>query len=388
MKKISTDYLNFPSQKGDAVAPAKPKTQGSLAIVRKSEEENCPFRSLIREWLDYCRDDGLSKKTLTDYGDKVFKFWWWWDKYYAAELGAHPENVTVKQARAFASYLREEVAFRWGITTATNNKFQQSKKLSQASIAAYGRAVKVFFNWLEREGYIDKTPFNKSVKFANRHKQDKIIKVVEDEAMQKIFAHLGQSERRSTYAGSRNLALVALLYDTGMRRGEILGLALGDVELDHRRCKIKDGKSGSRWVFFGAEAQHAIGDYLARHRLVQDETPGSPLWLTVDGSPLTYGGFGVMIARLDRATGVDFHAHLLRHTAATQLIAEGMNVFQVKEILGHASITTTQIYVHQNPEQLAAAYRTRSPLAQLVATDASLNTLKRGRGRPKKVQEE
>jgi site-specific recombinase XerD len=161
----TTDSQKLESQKGDTPSPYIAKLD--LTTSANSASESCPFRQLINEWLGDCRADGLAKKTLADYRDKVFKFWWWWDKFYASERGAHPKNITTKDARAFAAYLREPVTGRWGITNPTNNKFKQSQNLSPASISGYGRAVKIFFNWLEREEYISQTPFNRSVKFYN-----------------------------------------------------------------------------------------------------------------------------------------------------------------------------------------------------------------------------
>jgi site-specific recombinase XerD len=192
MSGKTTDSQKFENQKGDT--PPRYINKTSLAIVPKSAQESCPFRELIVEWLGCCRSDGLSVRTIADYQDKVFKFWWWWDKHYAAELGMHPKNVTTREARAFAAYLREPVAFRWGITKPTNNKFKQSQNLSAASIAGYGRAIKVFFNWLERENYIERSPFNKSVKFSNRNKQDRVIKSVAVEDINQIFATLTEPE--------------------------------------------------------------------------------------------------------------------------------------------------------------------------------------------------
>ena len=156
--------------------------------------ESCPFRRLVYQWLDDCRVNGLATSTIEDYQDKTLKFYWWWTEHshFAEKVGVHPENVTPLEARQFAAYLRERVEFRWGITKPVNNK--SSEVLSPASIASYGRAVKVFFNWLEREEYIDKNPFNRSVRFKNRSKQDKVLKTIPPEGLSKIFKALTLAE--------------------------------------------------------------------------------------------------------------------------------------------------------------------------------------------------
>jgi site-specific recombinase XerD len=215
MSKITTDTRKIPSQ-DKAVAPVlSPKSKGSLAVVPQSTEETCPFRKLIREWLDACRASGYSPKTLTDYSDKLFKFWWWWTEYsrYAEKLGVHPENVTTREARAFVTYLREPTDIRWGITNPTNNR--QRFELAPASIASYGRTVKAFFGRLEKENNIEKTPFNKSVSFSSRYKQDRVIKRVETEDLTRIFEALTRPDYEDTFLGCRNLAMMTLLLDTG-----------------------------------------------------------------------------------------------------------------------------------------------------------------------------
>ncbi|NWJ46408.1 MAG: phage integrase N-terminal SAM-like domain-containing protein [Chloroflexi bacterium] len=100
----------------------------------------CPFLGLINQWLDYCRANGLTDKTLLDYNDKLNKFLWWYkDKGYYREAGAHPKNMTTQMATEFVVYLREHHPDRWGIVAPHHNK--TGKDLSPASIASYGRTV-------------------------------------------------------------------------------------------------------------------------------------------------------------------------------------------------------------------------------------------------------
>jgi integrase/recombinase XerD len=391
----TTDFQKIQPQKGSAhpepiitnsskIEAAAKKTSSNLAVIPKDTGvENCPFRSLINEWLDACRADGRSAKTIQDYREKVFKFWWWWSEHshYALTLGSHPKNVTTKEARAFAAYLREPLSFRWGERVP-----RERQELSAASIASYGRTVKVFFNWLEQEGHIEQTPFNRSVKFTNRHKQDRIIKNIEAEDLARIFAVLTTPERLNSYDGCRDLAMISFLLDSGIRRGELLSIRLCDIDLDKGRCAIR-GKTGKRWALFSPTCLNPFTEYLGKYRNDQEQHPNSFLWLTEDGEPLSYDGFGSVIRRIEKKSGVDFHAHKLRHTFATMMGGQGVNVFDLKEMLGHASITTTQIYVQQDVTRLAEVHRTRSPLSTLAKDSNSgglLPGLKRRRGRPRK----
>jgi hypothetical protein len=106
MKRITTDL-----------------SKNNLALVQKPATST-QLNALIDEWLDYLRIDGARPKTLIDYQGKIDKFRWFWEEYhpgpdglsYSQKLGNHPENVTSKEARAFASYLRTPTMFRWGVT--------------------------------------------------------------------------------------------------------------------------------------------------------------------------------------------------------------------------------------------------------------------------------
>jgi integrase/recombinase XerD len=135
-------------------------------------------------------------------------------------------------------------------------------------------------------------------------------------------------------------------------------------------------------ALFGDLCRTALVNYL-QHPYNEKLEADSPLWLSENGEALGYAGFGMMIKRLEKASGVDFHAHSLRHTFATMMAQQGTNVFDLKEMLGHASITTTQIYVQQNMERLSEVHRLKSPLS--VLSNQEKVDIKR-RGRPRKYR--
>lgn len=199
------------NKEATTTTPTSTLTTQTISIV---PADKCPFRTLIEEWLDYGRADDLALKTIADYHDKVYKFWWWWHDHtqYAHKLGAHPPNVTVKEAREYVVYLREPQEMRWGIEAKV-----KKPKLSAASVSSYGRAVKVFFNWLEAENYIETNPFGKKVKFSNRHKQDQTIKRVQESDLTLLFTFLTAPTRVATYLGCRDLAIICFLLDSGIR---------------------------------------------------------------------------------------------------------------------------------------------------------------------------
>lgn len=143
------------------------------------------------------------------------------------------------------------------------------------------------------------------------------------------------------------------------------------------------GKTGERWTMFSEGSRQALLNYLAA-REEQDQGGAVQLWLTEYGEPLTAYGFATMIRRLKDKSGVDFHAHQLRHTFATNMARQpGTSLFDLKEFMGHANISTTQIYVRQNADQLLEAYQKLKPFEKL---DTVEKDLRRRNGRPRKVR--
>ncbi|NWJ45289.1 MAG: tyrosine-type recombinase/integrase [Chloroflexi bacterium] len=345
----------------------------------KIPQEIDPFKTLIMVWLDYCRADALSDRTVLDYSNKVLKFWWWWHDYtrYADKLGSHPRDVTTIEARQFVTYLREPNSNRWG--SACSN----CSILSPASINSYGNTVKVFFSWLEIQGYIPQTPFNKTVKFYNRKKADRTIKTLDLESVSKILKFLTDENKLTTFAGLRDLATFTLLLDSGIRLGELLSIRVCDLDLKQQKCTV-NGKTGKRVAIFSDACRKVLSDYI-KHPHLKDLKPDSSLWVTVDLQPLTISGFHSLVRRIRAGTGVKFYAHMLRHTFASFLAQQGVSSWDLKELLGHSSITTTEIYVRNNIERLSIIYRPKSPITLITGGNDSPKVLtKKRKGRPPK----
>jgi site-specific recombinase XerD len=190
--------------------------------------------------------------------------------------------------------LRNSQKVRWGELTRPGKE-----TLSPASVASYGRVVKVFFAWLITEGYIDDDPFaGKGVSFNTKHKEARVVKVVDAGDLEKIFNYLMNSNRLQYYNGPRNLAIIALLTDSGIRRGELLGLKVDDFDLENNRCMVS-GKTGERWVHFSEACRVAIKGYF-NMREIWHQGIYPEMWLTDESHPLGYHGFSVMITRLSK----------------------------------------------------------------------------------------
>lgn len=145
----------------------------NLALVYNLAPKD-DFAPLISEWLLACKANNLSHRTVTGYEQNVNKFLWWWREHthYAEKLGSHPSAVTVRHIREYVIYLRTPSAFRWG-EEVKNGKHE----LSRVSVISYARDLKVFFNWLEKEEYLERTPFNHSIKLEQKASEKPPIKV-------------------------------------------------------------------------------------------------------------------------------------------------------------------------------------------------------------------
>ena len=330
------------------------------------------FLRLISAWLNTCKTDNLSPRTIADYSDKVARFYWWASKSYST---SHPKEITTAQLRQFSAYLREaNQSERWGSVTVA------AKDLSPATIASYGRILKIFLNWCEREQHLDKSPLNKSVKFTTRN-QPKTIKNVETDNLAKIFKALTSPEQLTTFEGKRNLAIISLLLDSGIRRGELLSITLADLDLDLLKARVS-GKTGQRTAYFSEQCKTVLLDYLrARAELDKASMPSNPFWLSSENKPFSIPAFDSMMNRLKKRAGVKFHAHQLRHTFAF-LTADKVNVLTLRDLMGHSSLAVTGIYYQSTETSLADSYRPASPLTTL---EGRLPGLKR-RGRPRKYQ--
>jgi site-specific recombinase XerD len=168
----------------------------------------------------------------------------------------------------------------------------------------------------------------------------------------------------------RDLALVEVLYDAGLRAGEACALRAPDIDTADGWLRVERGKGGrDRVVPLANAASAAITAYLAhaRAQLAERNKAGDPgtVFLNTRGRQMTTRDVRRVIARLGITSldGRPIWPHLLRHSFATHLLEGGADLRSVQEILGHASLASTQIYTHVSAERLQAAYRQAHPRA-------------------------
>jgi integrase/recombinase XerC len=167
--------------------------------------------------------------------------------------------------------------------------------------------------------------------------------------------------------GLRDVAVLELLYATGIRVGELCGLDVDDLDRERRVVRVLGKGRKERTVPYGRPAADALAAWLAtgRPQLAEEEASAAALFLGVRGGRLGQRAVRSMVHRrlADVFGAPDLGPHGLRHTAATHLLEGGADLRSVQELLGHASLATTQIYTHVTNDRLRRAYRQAHPRA-------------------------
>ncbi|WP_163101496.1 tyrosine recombinase XerC [Peribacillus alkalitolerans] len=235
------------------------------------------------------------------------------------------------------------------------------KQLSKRTISRKTSCLRSFYKFLMREKLTAENPF-KSVSLPKKdHKLPKFLYEEEIEVMLKAIDS-------TTELGKRDLALVELLYATGIRVGECVGIQLGDLDFSLETILVHGKGKKDRYVPFGNKAKHALLDYIniSRNKLVGKlDSDHGKLFVNFRGAPLTARGVRYVLSSMIETASVqgNIHPHVLRHTFATHLLNNGADLRSVQELLGHSEISSTQIYTHVTKEQLKKVYNSAHPRA-------------------------
>ncbi|MCK7473047.1 MAG: tyrosine-type recombinase/integrase [Rhodopseudomonas palustris] len=172
-----------------------------------------------------------------------------------------------------------------------------------------------------------------------------------------------KTKARSDWLAPRDLAIVELLASSGLRVSEIVSLTVQDVDLKGRMLRIFGKGQKERLVPMAASAQQSLSSYMqnTRPKLASRQKVAltNVIFLSNIGRPLTTRGLQYILKAMEKKANVflDLHPHKLRHSFATNLLENGADLRTIQELLGHASINTTQIYTHVTTESMQAAYR-------------------------------
>ena len=232
--------------------------------------------------------------------------------------------------------------------------------LAKASLGRHLSALRTFFAFLKREGRVDANPAKAIATPRKESSLPRTLSVPEAGAVV-------EARGREGALGARDRALLELLYATGLRVSELVGLRLEDVDLSARQVRTVGKGRKERIVPFGRPAAEAIRTWLkARAALAPAARDADFVFLNAKAGRLTDRSVRRVLDRAMRGAEVARHAspHALRHSFATHLLAAGADLRSIQELLGHASLSTTQKYTHLDVERLLEVYRKSHPKAE------------------------
>ncbi len=291
---------------------------------------------LIEDFLHYLTvERGLAKNSILAYGRDLAKF-----GRYLSVKGRTPRQIRQGEIDEFARRL-------------------SSQGLSAKSIARALNAVRMFYRYLVMEKMVSGDP-------TAQIRSPRTLKTLPRYLTLEEVDHLLAAPDPRSALGLRDAAMVEMLYATGLRVSELISLRLRDLNLEagYLRCMGKGSKE--RMVPLGRQAVQRIRTYLggARPAILRGGSHPS-LFLNNRGGPMSRQGFWKILKKHGRAVGLRsrLSPHVLRHSFATHLLERGADLRSVQMMLGHADISTTQIYTHINRARLRKIYKDFHPRA-------------------------
>ncbi|MGD9127124.1 MAG: site-specific tyrosine recombinase XerD [Planctomycetia bacterium] len=290
----------------------------------------------LEAFLEYAaKECHLSDNTVAAYRRDLKRFFVWLDD----------RNIPALSVRDLADYVT----------------WLHGQKLAPASIGRHLASLRVFFRYLQLEGLLEE---NLAELLGSQKLWERVPKVLSPEQIERLLKSPGTRDA----CHRRDRALLELLYATGCRASELTNLKLADYHPNEGHCVCRGKGNKERIVMLNSRAIEAIADYQEHERSVLAKRAGGdaePPWLLLSyrGKRLRRERIWELLKRYIRRIGApdDISPHSLRHSFATHLLAGGADLRQVQEMLGHASIATTQIYTHVDHSRLKSVHEQFHP---------------------------
>ena len=283
-------------------------------------------------------EKGFSEHTLRAYHKDLLQF----DNFLKAEKRSSLESINHLLLRRFLAVLR-------------------SKNYSKRTIARKLASIRSFFKFLIREGELVANPFE----MLRTPKQDKklpqFLSITEVDVLLK-------TPDSSSVMGLRDMAIMETLYSTGIRVSELVGLDEGHIDFTSGMIKVQGKGKKERLVPIGSHAINAINEYInskprSKKKEEKSMSRSEPLFLNKYGDRLTARSVARSLDKYLKASGINLltSPHTFRHSFATHLLDKGADLRSVQEMLGHSSLSTTQVYTHITTERLKNVYDKAHP---------------------------
>ncbi len=238
---------------------------------------------------------------------------------------------------------------------------QSGEGLARATIARRAASARSFTMWCYRRGI---TTSDVGERLASPQVAAVLPTVLDHEEASALMEHAAVAADDGSAIGARDRAIVELLYATGIRVSELCGLEVPSVDRRERTIRVRGKGDRERTVPYGGPAAAALDSWWERRGEVVSPASGSALFLGVRGGRIDPRCVRTVVHRLAlESGGPDIAPHALRHTAATHVLEGGADLRSVQELLGHATLSTTQRYTHVSVERLRATYVQAHPRA-------------------------
>jgi site-specific recombinase XerD len=267
-------------------------------------------------------------------------------------LPVRVDEISITSLQRFVLYLEQDARTP-----------QTGKPLSGATIQGYVRTLRAFFSWVVREGYLEKSPV------ASMRLPRAAYKLINTFSPAQVESLL-RTCRPSSIAGQRNLAIMLLMLDTGLRVSELVSIDVADLKIEEAQVRIRRGKgSKERLVPIGSLVQKALWKYINSYRPQPATQVVTAVFLSSNGMPLTSDGVQQMVrrqAKLAGVTGVRCSPHTFRHTFAKNYLLNGGDIFSLQKILGHSSLVSVRTYLNLFAGDVKAQHQKFSPVDNLA----------------------
>ncbi|MBD2164963.1 tyrosine-type recombinase/integrase [Calothrix membranacea FACHB-236] len=332
-------------------------------------DDYLPIRP-IEQFISYLESIERSPNTVRSYAYHLKLYW-----EYLRDTSRDWTKIRISDLADFLAYLRnpqpEVISLQ-----------QQQAKRTEATINAIITSVCMLYDYQERLGIVQEIPiYNSQIQHSRRYKsflhhinkskpiRTKLIKLKEPKRIPKTITQEQVKQLINACDRIRDKFLVALLYESGMRIGQALGLRHEDIHSwDNVICIVPryDNANGARAktretynIHISKELMGLYTDYLLKEfDEIESDYVFVNLWDGVIGQPMKYSAIADLFRRLSQKTGIDVHPHILRHTHATELIRNGWDAAHVQKRLGHAQVQTVlNTYTHLNDEDMKEAYQ-------------------------------
>lgn len=306
-----SEYLSIPQMKKLQEVIIRTFAENEAAKTEISNEE------FLNMFLSAKRIEGCSERTIAYYQMTV----------------QHMLSTTERSVRKITTEeIREYLA-----------NYQKRNNCSNVTVDNVRRNISSFFSWMEEEDYILKSP----MKRIHKIKTKTVVKsTISDEGIEKL---------RDGCKEKRDLAMIDLLYSTGIRVGELVNLNVDDIDLEGRECIVYGKGDKERRVYFDAKAKVHLKEYI-EHRKDNNKA----LFVTLDApyDRLKISGVEIRLRNLGRKLQLErIHPHKFRRSMATRAIDKGMPIEQVQRILGHSQIDTTMQYAMVNQNNVKTSHQ-------------------------------